>query len=1475
MPLAFLVTGCDHLLIMRSNLFSLLRRQLSRPICSVATLTLMLAALFVLCAPADAQRIVLQTASAATRGTMTDAGVVPSSQRLTLTLTLAPDAGRVTALDSFLAGLTDPASLSFHQWVTPVQFAADFGATPAQLAVASTWLESQGLGVDAVSPSRTRISVSGFAAQIESAFAVSLRQYQVRGALYFSNAAQPSLPAGVASFFTSIDGLDNLPAGNVALTIAALASVVDANATGVLPLDASTSITDTSAAHAAALSSLFRQAAAQGITALVLRAGNAQAGFAEVTSIALPGDAADVSSAIAARPTWQVAPGLPADALRHTPDLTTASLAQFAQSIQSLAVQTTGSRLGNINATLYRLAPTQGLYTQPDAATPGTWEPATGLGLIDPIAFVKAYPRGTGMSFTSFSSTNYTPTHGQGTSFTSNVTSGTGGPVPTGTVIFTANGTTLGVVALVAGSATYSTNVLDGGNYTIQVLYSGDAVYASSTSSTASIYVKPEPAILGVTVSGGAVVGGTFTVIVTDKAGSGIGRPTGAVTVTLPVNGSTYSGTLAPASANSSTATVIIPASTVGTLTLSIACSSSVSFDCTNPYTTTVTISKATPTLTINYTPSPAVSGQSITLNATVTGVGTAPIPSGNVQFFDNGTTLNAGALSNGATTTTGVVPTTPTHVITATYQGDPNYNVVSTTANSTTSGPISTTLTLSTSSTVVTPGQAITFTAVVIPASTGSASPGGTVQFFDGTTLLGTGTVSNNVATFSTATLSGASDHSITAIYVGDTNYTGSSSPVITVSKTVRPIATTVSLSASSTTFTTGQPITFTATLTPASVGAAAPTGTVQFFDGAVPLGTATIAGGAASFATTGLTGTTAHAITATYSGDTLYAASSSPVLTVGKNTSTAATSTTLTALPAIAPVGAAVVLTAIVTPTLNNVPPTGTVQFTNGGAVLCNVALTGSTATCSVTTFPVGNTSVVANYLGDSSYAASTSNSAVVSMTASSATLSASISPAVAPAGGIATVTATLVAANGTVPTGTITATVLGVTGGIYNVTLPGTVNTSTVTVMIPINAPAVAGTYNVVVSCAGSNFTCSPVTLSLVSSGSTTGKIATATVLASTPAIFMAGTAVSLTATVTPVSAGTSGPAGTMLFFDGTTQIGSVPVTAGTVTGTAIATLPVTLSAATTHSVTAVYSGDTSYATSTSPALTGNGAGGAVGAAITLTSNATSGSAGTSIAFTATVTGTTALGVGPTGKVSFFLAGATPTLLGTVALSPAAPGFAVATLSTSTLAPGSQTIFAIYAGDVNFTTVTSNNIVIGVFDYTLSFSPQNLSLTRGQTGFVSVTGVAFSKFTGSISLSCTPPANIEILCSFSPTTLFGSGTTILKVTTTSPHTAALIPVRPLGQGLGGGVGAISLAGLVCLLLPASRRRLPGLLLVLLALGLTMNLGCSAGNLNSPAVINAQGTPLGTAILTITTSGTDGVNSIHHTYPFQVTVQ
>ncbi len=129
------------------------------------------------------------------------------------------------------------------------------------------------------------------------------------------------------------------------------------------------------------------------------------------------------------------------------------------------------------------------------------------------------------------------------------------------------------------------------------------------------------------------------------------------------------------------------------------------------------------------------------------------------------------------------------------------------------------TTTGLGVSASAITVGASVTLSATVTGAAGSAGTPTGTVTFYDGTTLLGTGTLSAGLATYATAALPVGSD-SVTAVYGGDSNFGGSTSAasVVVVSAATTPIGTSTALTASATTAVSGTSITFTATVTPAT---------------------------------------------------------------------------------------------------------------------------------------------------------------------------------------------------------------------------------------------------------------------------------------------------------------------------------------------------------------------------------------------------------------------------------------------------------------------------------------------------------------------------------------------------------------------------------------------------------------------------------------------------------------------------------
>src|SRR6266550_3851235 len=393
----------------------------------------------------------------------------------------------------------------------------------------------------------------------------------------------------------------------------------------------------------------------------------------------------------------------------------------------------------------------------------------------------------------------------------------------------------------------------------------------------------------------------------------------------------------------------------------------------------------------------PSALGQAVTFTAMVKPAAGSGTPTGTVTFNDGATLLGPGTLSGGTATLTTSGLGAGMHSITAVYGGDASF------ASSTSPVLMQTVNKAASSTSVVSSnsasnrGAAVTFTATVTSPVTGTLT--GTVTFQDGAATLGPGTLSGGTATFTTSGL-GTGAHSITAIYGGDANFTGSTSPILT--QTIGKAASSTSVASSNNPSIIGTAVTLTATVTSPVTGTL--TGTVTFQDGTSALGTGTLSGGAATFTTSGLTGGT-RSITAIYSGDANFAGGTSPALTQTVNKVGDATSVASSNNPSI--FGSAVTFTATVASSATSIP-TGTVTFQDGAATLGPGTLSGGTATLTTSGLGAGVHSIIAVYGGDANFANSTSPG--LTQTVADFSLSASPTAAAATAGSTSTYAITI---------------------------------------------------------------------------------------------------------------------------------------------------------------------------------------------------------------------------------------------------------------------------------------------------------------------------------------------------------------------------------------------------------------------------------------------------------------------------------
>jgi hypothetical protein len=418
---------------------------------------------------------------------------------------------------------------------------------------------------------------------------------------------------------------------------------------------------------------------------------------------------------------------------------------------------------------------------------------------------------------------------------------------------------------------------------------------------------------------------------------------------------------------------------------------------------------------------------------------------------------------------------------------------------------------------------------------------------------------------------------HSIVASYGGDGANEASSSAAL--AQIVDAKTSTIGMATSLTPSTIGTSVTFTATVT-----GSAPTGTINFKDGANSISGCSakaLSGGSGNIRTATCAIATltvgSHGITGVYSGDASNSGSTSASLTQTVNK--AATTTALKSSANPAALGASVSFTATVTGSA----PTGTVNFKDGASSIsgCSaVALSGSgnskTAICATSALGAGAHSIVASYAGDASNAASNSSTLSQTINAQGSTIGVASSLNPSTIGASVTFTASV---TGSAPTGTVNfKDGASSMAGCSAKALGGSGNTRTATCVaagLAVGSHSITGAY----SGDGSNGASTSGSLT-----QTVNKASSSTALASSANPSALGANVTFTATITGYN-----PTGGVNFTDGGVSIGGCSAVALAGSGNARTAACTTngLGAAT-HSVVAHYAGDGNNASSVSGTL-----------------------------------------------------------------------------------------------------------------------------------------------------------------------------------------------------------------------------------------------------------------------------------------------
>lgn len=177
-------------------------------------------------------------------------------------------------------------------------------------------------------------------------------------------------------------------------------------------------------------------------------------------------------------------------------------------------------------------------------------------------------------------------------------------------------------------------------------------------------------------------------------------------------------------------------------------------------------------------------SGSPVQLSATITG---GSSPTGSVSFTSNGILLGTAPLTAGTASGSFSLPT-GTDSLAAVYGGDSTNGLSAASAKKVTvlAPLVASTASLPASTTSAAYGSSVSFPVSVLGDS-GSTTPSGTVTFTSNGAALGSAKLSSGSVTFMTKALKAGAD-SVVASYGGDSNFSASSSPAVTVTVAPQP---------------------------------------------------------------------------------------------------------------------------------------------------------------------------------------------------------------------------------------------------------------------------------------------------------------------------------------------------------------------------------------------------------------------------------------------------------------------------------------------------------------------------------------------------------------------------------------------------------------------------------------------------------------------------------------------------------------
>ena len=137
-----------------------------------------------------------------------DAGRVSGNEIMQgVTLLLRQTPAQRKAVQKLFAEQQTPGTRRFRKWITPAQYAGEFGLPESAIEKVAQWLTSEGFSSVSVNVSHTALSFDGNTALIEQIFSTEIHRYSFQGEMLLANAVDIQLPLNIRPY---IDGVKSI-----------------------------------------------------------------------------------------------------------------------------------------------------------------------------------------------------------------------------------------------------------------------------------------------------------------------------------------------------------------------------------------------------------------------------------------------------------------------------------------------------------------------------------------------------------------------------------------------------------------------------------------------------------------------------------------------------------------------------------------------------------------------------------------------------------------------------------------------------------------------------------------------------------------------------------------------------------------------------------------------------------------------------------------------------------------------------------------------------------------------------------------------------------------------------------------------------------------------------------------------------------------------------------------------------------------